>query len=454
MQFDGCMGNLSSIISRAKAFSKSEDVLARVFRNSAWMTSAKGLGGIASLFYLAVLTRSLGPAGFGQFILIVSTIQILSAFVRLQTWQTVVQYGTKLIHQGDKGAFSRLVWEEAGVEMLGSILALLVLFYAFEPIAYGWGWNAQTVKDVELYGLIVFLSARSTTTGILRASDNFRDVALGDAAIPLVRLIGVVILLFTESNVHNFLIIWGLSETASALVQIFWVWRRGLVGRPGSKAAQPGYWAFLFATNASYILTVIKERGAVLLVGIFVGDAAAGVFRLADQIANSLNRVAEIFSRPLYTEMSRLYALNDFDRCRELFSRSLRLSCKTGAVVLVALLALGYPVIYLMSGQKFLAAYPMLLVLGASTIIGLASLGLEPFLQAADRSGIAFILRLGGIIITVALMALFLERYGAMGGCWAILVGSIFTLALSMVAAFREIRHMEQRTHAEVNNGV
>ena len=74
-------------------WSSSEDSLIRVFRNSSWLFSAKGVGAVLSIFYLAILTRTLGVAGFGEFMVIVGAIQVLAAILKLQTWQAVVQFG-------------------------------------------------------------------------------------------------------------------------------------------------------------------------------------------------------------------------------------------------------------------------------------------------------------------------------------------------------------------------
>ena len=50
----------------------------RIIANTGWLLGGKGFGGILSLFYLAILTRTLGVAGFGQFALITGTAQAIA----------------------------------------------------------------------------------------------------------------------------------------------------------------------------------------------------------------------------------------------------------------------------------------------------------------------------------------------------------------------------------------
>ncbi|MDP5102756.1 MAG: oligosaccharide flippase family protein [Erythrobacter sp.] len=414
-----------------------------MFRNGAWLFSAKGFGAFAGLFYLAAVTRTLGPAGFGKFILIVSTVQILAATIKLQTWQTVVHFGAPALAAHDRGGFSRMVLGDLVVEAVGSAISFALLFAFAEPIALRMGWEADLAHELVVYGAIVFLSMRSTSTGVLRACDRFRDAAMGDAAIPLTRFVGAMVMLAIGPDVMGFLIVWGLSELVSSLVQAWLVWRARLVGRPGPARRQAGYWTFLFTTNASYLLTVLRERGAVLVVGLFVGETAAGLFRLADQLASSVNRLTEIFSRPLFTEMSRLYGAGEQQRSRDLFFRSLRISAITGGAMMLAMLLLGKPIIWLMSGDEFLPAYPFLLYLGASTIIGLASLGLEPLLQAAGRPFAAFLARLAGLAAIGVGLALWIIPYGVIGASWAMFAGALATLVAHLWVSFRLMRRRD-----------
>ena len=53
----------------------------RALRNVGWLLTGKGVGAVLSLVYLALATRSLGVAGFGQFSLVLGTGQAAAALV-------------------------------------------------------------------------------------------------------------------------------------------------------------------------------------------------------------------------------------------------------------------------------------------------------------------------------------------------------------------------------------
>lgn len=434
----------------------SQDALIRVLRNSSWLFSAKGVGAVLSIFYLAILTRTLGVSGFGELMIIVGAVQVLAAILKLQTWQAVVQFGTPYLLAGQDRAFRKLSNQNFLIELIGGIVAGCVLWLILPYGAVQFGWTDQIKDAIMGYGIIVFLSVRSTPIGILRAQDRFGRNAFGDALIPIVRFVGALILVLTKPSMTGFLIVWGLSEFISFVAMWLMVWRRNERDHPlcdpSNIAVTPPsrkeFLTFLLFTNLAYLVNVIRERLVVVIVGLFVGPAAAGLFRLADQLANSLNRLTEVFARPLFSELSRLFATGQSKQLRALFWRSLRVSAISGAVIFLGLLLLGNLLIMLISGSEYLAAFPLLLVLGAATIISLAGLGFEPLLQAAGRAKNALIARLAGLGAFGILMAAALPPFGTIGAAAAMLMSAILAtliLFLSSRAVVAKPHHQAKK---------
>lgn len=439
-------------------FRTSEDTLARVGRNSAWLFSSKGVSAVLSLFYLAIVTRALGPAGFGTFILIVSTGQIIAALFRIQTWQAIVQFGTPLLASNDDRAFYQIARKGFSVELLGGLLACALLFTMLPVVAEQYALASEVEQGLLVYGLLVLLAIRSTPTGILRAHDRFRDSALGEIAVPVTRMLGALAVLFLGPDIMGFLIVWGLSELACAGLLWILVWRNGrsIVKQPRQaefrnqleptpKQSKRNFYGFLAATNFSYLLAVVRERFVVIVVGLFVGATAAGLFRLADQLANSINRLTEVFARPMFAELSRLYGQNEKTELKRLFFRSLRLSAISGLAMFAVLVLSGKYIILIMSGPEFVGAYPLLLVLAGATIIGLISVGLEPLLQAADRATTAFVVRLLSLLLLAALLVWLLPVHGGFGAALALMTSALVTAALLMIIGW----HLLQRIGEE-----
>lgn len=416
----------------------------RIVRNSGWLFSAKGIGAVLSIFYLAILTRSLGVAGFGTFIVIISLAQLAAGLLRPQTWQSVVHYGQPALARDDRARFDAIVTANLLAEFAGGallLLAVLIALLAGQPA----GWSEAERQGVLIYSALLALAPRSTPTGILRCHDRFRDGALGDVVIPVVRFGGCILVASIGGGMTGYLIVWGLSDCAAAALLWFQALRQRCYRPSRHMVFGDGYGRFLFATHAAALLTNVRERGVILLVALLVNDRAAGLFRLADQLANSLTRLTEIFSRPIFAELSRAFGAAQPDQrgIRRLFFRALRWAGMGGLILFAGLYFGGEWLIALMSGTAYLPAYPLLVLLGAATSLMLTALALEPLLQAGGQAGRLLGIRLGTTILLFGTLLLVLPAYGSIGGAWVMLAAAFLSVAAMLVAALRLLARTE-----------
>lgn len=108
----------------------------------------------------------------------------------------------------------------------------------------------------------------------------------------------------------------------------------------------------------------------------------------------------------------------------------------------IVLVLLGKPIILLMSGEAFLPAYPLLLILAGATIIALATLGFEPLLQATGHAGTAFVVRLFGLALLGLLFWWLVPGGGVTGASWAMLISAVATAMLMSFAGWRALRKL------------
>jgi len=432
-------------------FRNSDDSLVRVLRNSVWLFTGNGVTAVLSFFYLAILTRTLGPEGFGKFVVVFSTVQMITAFLRFQTWQTIVHFGVPYLLRRKSRQFSSIAFFGITLETLGALIGCALAWFIIPLIGDYFGWSSEFVQTTRLYAIAMLLCVKSSALGILRAHDRFRDGALAEAMIPIGRIIGAVIVLLTGPSIIAFLAAWAAAEILSATV--FWILvirhaglRRSAVGLEQMStiiSENKGIGRFFVNTALTDMIAAMREHLVVLVIGLFIDVRSAGLFRLANQLANAVNRLAEMFSRPLFTELSRIRAGGDFKEFRRLFYRSLRLSLLSGVGVILLLIAIGKPMITLMAGAEFAGAYPLLVLLSAATGIGMIGLGLDPLLQASGKAHLSLIIRIIGLALIGIMLYLLIPGLGATGAALALLIAAAITLTISLLTGFREMRKMK-----------
>ncbi|MDF0543437.1 lipopolysaccharide biosynthesis protein [Sphingobium sp. H39-3-25] len=399
----------------------------RILRNTGWLLGGKGIGGILSLFYLAIVTRTLGVADFGRFALILSTAQAINTFVSFESWQIVVRYGQTHLMGTDRNALNRLIRFCILIDLGGAALGCLIAGAVALFLGPHFGWSPGISRSAFIFCAIMLITIRSTPTGILRLFDRFDAGALAETMIPIGRMIGAIVVLLTSPSIIAFLIAWGAAELACAAT--YWTLAlragRGQIGswRGGSlrsaRTENPGLMGFLTATNLTTTMSAGARQAAVLVVGLFAGPMGAGYYRLANQLSQSMTKISGQLSRSIFVELARVNASEDRSQLRAVFRRTNRLALIGGATTVALILLAGKPIITLMSGPAFLGAYPLLVLLGIGASIDLIGVSYTPLLMATGRASTALRITIATSLLLLGLLVLLMPRYGTIGAASA-----------------------------------
>lgn len=422
------------------------DAFARILANTGWLLGGKGVGAVLSLAYLAIVTRTLGVADFGRFALVLSAANVIKALVSFDSWQIVVRYGQPHLTAGNGDALNRvlrfcilidLASALAGAAVAGAIILLFGPALGLEP---GMG------VEVWLFSLLMMITIRSSPTGVLRLFDRFDSAAFAETMIPVGRMIGAVAAWLLMPGITGFLLAWAFAELLCALSYWFLALRVGgdrignwRAGRAlDARRENPGIIGFLTATNLQTSLGSIGQQVAVLIVGGFVGPAGAGLYRLANQLANSLTKISSLLSRSIFVELSRTSAQGT-EALGALFRRTNRLALVAGAVIIALILTIGHPLLGLIAGADFLPAYPLLLMLGMSACIDLAGVSYRPLLMATNRAGLSLRISFLSTLLLLGLQSALLPIYGTKGAAMANILSSLAAFTMMGLASRRAV---------------
>lgn len=422
--------------------------LGRVLLNLAWLLAGKGVGALLSLVYLGLAARTLGAEGFGQFSLILGTAQAVTAFVRLQTWQIVVRYGMPHLSEGRSAALARLVGFCIGLDLAGALVGCAIVTAGMLLLGPRLNWSVDLSHSTLVFCLVIFLSVRSTAVGVLRLHDRFGVGAVADAVMPVVRFAGALVVVATGASVRGFLLAWAVAEVTTALV--YWVCAKLVAPRalalPHLRLARlaslenPDIWRFIWFSNMNSILNSGSKHVVVLLVGLATGPVGAGQYRIAAQLSQALARISEMFSRVVFTELTRAHTDRTGDDFGRLLLQSTRLAVVASVSIVLALLLIGRPLLDLVVGGDYAGAYPLLLLLGLASSIDVAGVSFEPALVAQGRAKQAFRVRIVATICLLLALALLLPPLGTAGAAMGVLISSATALLLFRITSRREAR--------------
>lgn len=417
-------------------------------RNLGWLLGTRGVIAVLSLLYLGIATRTLGVVNFGRFALINGAVQAIFTFVAFQTWQIVVRYGVDHILAEDDAALARLLRGclvlDAVSALIGSGIAVAVLEIGRDRL----GITPDMMRLTLLYAVVQLVTIRSTAVGILRLRDKFSLAAIADSMQPIMRFIGCAAAAFLMPTVTGFLMAWGAAEIVTA--GTYWLMithtgdmaliARGRFDRRQLMRENPNLSRFVLSTNATSTLGLSSKQVPLLLVGAYVGTAAAGAFRLAFQIAQALTKLSQLLSRAAFPEIVRAVRSPAARNLPRMLTRVFLYSAAAAAVILALVAAAGHPILQLVGGDQFRYGRTVMMWMAAAGCLDLAVVSFEPVLMAAHRSGTALAARTIASIVLVGATVFLLPRVGTAGAGMGMMAGSLTAAVLLGWAVIRFAR--------------
>jgi O-antigen/teichoic acid export membrane protein len=419
--------------------------LARIVANTAWLLGGKGVGGVLSLFYIAILTRSLGLKAFGHFSLIFGTSQALIAVAGFETWRIVVRYGAEHVHNEDWAAFGRLSLFAGMLDVAGAVAGTVlsyIVFYKFNHLLH---LNSALVQAAFWFNVAAVWALVSAPTGIVRALDRFDVATYVESVVPAGRLVAAVVILLVGPTLVRFLMAWAAIDLLEAA--LYWImarrlcpeavrlsylrgWRQAL--RENSRITR-----FFWVTYAGATLDAGLKQGPLLTVGYFVGTSSAGLFRLARQLAQSLGKLAGLLTRAVYAEINRARVASEAHEFRRLAYRTSLLAGAGGVIVVLLALLFGGTLMDLLGGDAFEGGGALLVPLAIGASFDLAAVAFEPVLHATGHPHYSLTARFLAVLAAALALLVWVQVYGVYGIAWAVaLGGAVGYLALGALARY------------------
>lgn len=421
----------------------------RILANTAWLLGGKGFGGICSLVYLAILTRTLGLKDFGHFSLIFATAQAIIALAGFQTWQVVVRYGAPHVHARAWDKFGRLSMVAGVLDAIGATAGCAIAAIAIYGFSGVLDLNPKYIDTAFWFSCAMVWAIVSAPTGIVRALHRFDVSVYVEAVVPLGRLIAALLIWWHGPTVGRFLFAWAFVDLLEAA--LYWIMARRLCPeavrlshlKDWRKAIEenPGIRQFFAITYGASTLDAVMKNGPLLAVGALVSTRAAGLYRLASQLTQAMSKLSALLTRAVYTEVAHARVASAVDEFRRLALRTSAIAAGAGAVVVVIAAIGGKQLLALIGGKAFAGGAVVLIPLAIAGSFELASVAFEPVLHSTGRARYALLARLFSVAMLGVAMY-FLIGWGADGVAWSVALGQAAEYAAMGLLALWTLRRI------------
>ena len=425
--------------------------LGRILQNTAWLLGGKGFGAICGLAYLAILTRTLGLKDFGHFSLIFGTAQALIALAGFQTWRVVVRYGSEHVHAEEWDKFGRLGMLCGMLDAAGAVIGCALAGVVIYGFAHILELNPNYIDLAFWFCCASLWALVSAPTGIVRALHRFDMAVYVEAVVPTGRLIAALTIWMTGPSVGRFLLAWAAIDILEAI--FYWAMARRLCPQAVRLAnlgkwrlalkENPGVTHFFLVTYAGATIDATMKNGPLLVVGGWVGTRAAGLYRLASQISQSLSKLSTLLTRSVYAEVARVRVTSEQAEFRKLALQTSMIAGLAGLVVVGIALVAGKQLLGLIGGDAFEGGAAILVPLAIAASFDLASVAFEPVLHSTGRARLSLTARLIAVAALGIGLVLFIPL-GPSGAAWAVAMAGFVSYVAMGVMAWRTLQKIKR----------
>ncbi|MGF6562891.1 lipopolysaccharide biosynthesis protein [Erwinia aphidicola] len=429
----------------------SDGVFRTILRNAAYLASSNALSALLGLVALSCAGKGMSTQMFGVLVVIQAYAKGISDVIKFQTWQLVVKYGATAVDNKNIRQFRDVISFSFALDIASGAIAVVAGMLLLPLLAHSLGLDRQSLWLAILYCTLIPSLAASTATGILRAVDRFDLIAIQQAVRPLLRAAGSVISYLGDLGFAGFIITWYASNLIGGVLY-WWFAARELRRRNIHHALRPrlfapasrlaGAWNFVWTTNFAHSIWSARNSCSTVLVGIVLGPAAAGLFKIATTFFDATGSPAKLMEKSFYPEVMRLDP-----RSSQPWLLGLKSACLAGGIgVLVALLVMvvGKPVISSVFGEQYLQAYHLIEIMLGAIVVSMLGFPQESLLFMAGKQRVFLVAQTLSSASYIALLIVLSHFFGVSGAAYAYLAGQCLDVLLSFIPTLRawHYRHL------------
>ena len=377
----------------------------------------------ARLLFLLIAARLFGPAAFGAFAVAVAIVELIVAAGSLGTKKTAFQLLESDSARPGRPAAHRLM-------DLALLVAGTSLFLSLPVAAAALVFPPAVLAPATAAALVLLapMAAGQALLDLFLAATRWKqairyEVVARSVVEPWALLAGCGIAWWLGWKAEGLAIGYGCGTFAALAYAVFGTRRQ--LGGFGLARYRPAAGAFALtlrksASNASTdIVNVLYMRADLFLVGILLGEAAAGLYGMARQIVAPLRQVRQSFDGLLIPIVARNLATRGSGASSEALASATRLILILQLPYLLAVVVVGQPLLEWL-GPGFAAAYLAMAILAvAETLQSAFSIGDLVFVYL--RPGLGLRLTLTGIAVGVIAALLLIPPFGIAGAAVSVL---------------------------------
>lgn len=426
----------------------SDGAFRTILRNAAWLGSGSVASALLGLVALSCAGKGMSPEMFGVLVVIQAYTKAVSDLIKFQTWQFVVQFGTPALESKNIPRFRDVISFSFGLDIASGVVAVLGGMALLPLLSHALGLDAKSFWLAILYCTLIPSMTSSTPTGILRAFNRFDLIAVQQAIKPFLQAAGSVLSFYFDLGFAGFIVTWYLSNLIGGTL-FWWFAARELRRKDIHNALKPrlfktarrieGAWDFVWTTNIAHTIWAARNSCSTVLVGVVLGPAAAGLFKIALTFFDATGTPAKLMEKSFYPEIMRLDPRTTKPWLLGL--RSAMLAGGIGVAVALLVLIVGKPLISVVFGYNYLQSYDLIQIMLGAIIVSMLGFPQESLLFMAGKQRAFLVAQTFASVSYIMLLVGMSHLFGVQGAAFAYFGGQCLDVLLTLIPTLRAYRN-------------
>lgn len=433
---------------------KNDPLFAKVIRSSGALFSSNTLSLGLSVLQGVLVTRLLGPSGFGLLGVVMAFASTVNSLFSFRMSELVVRYGGEYLNRGEKDKASAIIKAAGLTEGIVSLSAFFVVMLtaglAEQVLAKTPG--AAWMFTVYALGLLANFNTE-TSTGILQITDRIKlqgTLNLVQSIFTTLIIVGVFFLNGTLPVVLGAYLlgktILGLGMFITAQMQMHRVLGNGWWKTPFSKLTSTRELIrFAFSSNISATIIKIFRESELIWIGFFLDTTAVGYYRVAYTLVHFLSIPADPLISTTFPEINRLVGDKAWQRLKDFLRKITTLSLAYNFALGLGLVFLGRWIILIYSGEQYLPAYPALIALTIGLVFNYILFWNRPLLLSLGLPEFPIYVTLAVGLLKLGFSFLLVARFGIIAAGALLSFYYIASVGIMVWRGLKEIMRLEIR---------
>jgi O-antigen/teichoic acid export membrane protein len=425
----------------------------RVARNALHLIGSNALQSVLGLAASVIVARALGVEDFGILALIGGYCVVVTQLLSFQSIYAVIQIGTSAREKGAMGVYLGVIRIGLWLDVLGALFAAcLAVLGAWVAMRWLTGFGPVTEEHlviIAIFSVGILTGVTGAPTAILRMRDRYDAFLWHGAVSGVARLAVTLLALLLGGGLLRFAIAGTVAVVISNLVLLSFALRE--LGRQNSEIPDrradirttlqeyPELPRVLVNTNLTATMRMVREVD-ILVVGYLLDSTSAGIFRIARQIVSLVHKLADPFFHAIFPDLATVNAQSGRQAVVKLARSSSALIGAASLLLLVGFVVAGQPLIVLLLGVDYAAAYIPATLMLVGAVIWAFGHPLSPTLMVWGAYGAVLRISSVGSIIYILLIWFLTGWFGVNGAAVAYPAFYAFWVVAVAVVVIRRLR--------------